>query len=252
MRVVMWVLLTIVAGAAAVLSFTALRDLAVACGFAKSLAWLLPVTIDAGAAVGCLVWLGQIQSTEDRARRFARALTWSLLVGSVAGNAVVHALAATDNWWLAVVVSAVPPAVLGSVVHLAVLLGGHRSETDQPAQEPVQKGTEPVIKHMDEVSLEDDADRAVIDMDQWLDADQSETDQRWTATDHRTARWDETDQHPVRTDEVDEHQEAVQKLADQLGKRPSRQAVRDLTGVGATRADRLRNAVRTTDEVVVR
>lgn len=50
----------------------------------------------------------------------------------------------------------------------------------------------------------------------------------------------------------DEHYEAVQRLADDLGQRPTRQAVRDLTGVGATRADRLRNAVvvRTADDLV--
>ncbi|MDN5929502.1 MAG: DUF2637 domain-containing protein [Pseudonocardia sp.] len=56
---------------------------------------------------------------------------------------------------------------------------------------------------------------------------------------------------PVRVRSVptveDEHLLAVQELADQLGTRPTRQAVRDLTGVGATRADRLRNAVAVLD-----
>lgn len=42
---------------------------------------------------------------------------------------------------------------------------------------------------------------------------------------------------------VDEHLAAVQALADRTGARPTRQAVRDLTGVGAGRADRLRCAV---------
>lgn len=123
-RAVMWLLLAVVAAAAAVLSFSALRDLASLCGFAPGLAWLLPVVIDAGAATGCLVWLGSDSS--ERARHFARALTWLLLASSVAGNAVVHGLSAyglRPVWWLVVLVSAVAPAVLGAVVHLAVLVG---------------------------------------------------------------------------------------------------------------------------------
>ena len=54
-RVVLSGLLLVVAAAAAVLSFAALRDLALLCGFAPTLAWLLPVVVDAGAAAGSLV-----------------------------------------------------------------------------------------------------------------------------------------------------------------------------------------------------
>lgn len=119
----MWALLAVVAVAAAVLSFSALRDLAVLCGFSTGLAWLLPLVIDAGAAAGCMAWLRPGQSP---GRGFARSLTWVLLASSVAGNAVVHALTAYQlrpAWWLVVAVSAVAPAVLGAVVHLAVLVG---------------------------------------------------------------------------------------------------------------------------------
>lgn len=126
-RVAMWALLAVVALAAAVLSFSALRDLAILCGFHERLAWLLPVVVDAGAATGCLIWLGT--GSTARALRFARALTWVLLASSVAGNAVVHYLAAYSLrpiWWLVVAVSAVAPAVLGAVVHLAVLVGRGR------------------------------------------------------------------------------------------------------------------------------
>lgn len=121
-RAAMWILLAVVACAAAVLSFSALRDLATLCGFSARLAWLLPVVIDAGAAAGCLIWL----SEHDGSRRFSRTLTWLLLASSVAGNAVVHGLTAyglRPAWWLVVLVSAVAPAVLGAVVHLAVLVG---------------------------------------------------------------------------------------------------------------------------------
>ena len=57
-RLILLALLAVVAAAAAVLSFSALRDLAQLCGFAPELAWLLPVVVDAGAAAGSLVWLG--------------------------------------------------------------------------------------------------------------------------------------------------------------------------------------------------
>jgi hypothetical protein len=123
-RTVLHLLLLVVAGSAAVLSFAALRDLALICGFAPWLAWLLPVVVDAGAAAGSLVWLGGWSA--ESARRFARSLALALLGLSVAANALGHGLAAfalAPAWWVVVVVSAVAPAVLGAVVHLAVLVG---------------------------------------------------------------------------------------------------------------------------------
>lgn len=122
-RRVLYVLLGVVAAAAAVLSFAALRDLAATCGFAPSLAWLLPVVVDAGAAAGSLVWLGG--GVAEVARRFARVLALSLLALSVGANALGHGLAAfrlEPAWWVVVMVSAIAPAVLGAVVHLAVLV----------------------------------------------------------------------------------------------------------------------------------
>lgn len=122
-RAVLYGLLTVVAGAAVVLSFAALRDLALLCGFAPGLAWLLPVVVDAGATAGSLVWLGG--PAAGAARRFARALALTLLALSVAANALGHGLAAytlAPAWWVVVAVSAVAPAGLGAVVHLAVLV----------------------------------------------------------------------------------------------------------------------------------
>lgn len=123
-RLVLFGLLLVVAGAAAVLSFAALRDLALLCGFSRNLGWLLPVVVDAGAAAGSLVWLGGRDA--GSARRFARSLALGLLTLSVAANALGHGLAAyrlAPPWWVVVVVSAIAPAVLGAVVHLAVLVG---------------------------------------------------------------------------------------------------------------------------------
>ena len=126
----MWLLLVVVATAAAVLSFSALRDLAILCGFSERLAWMLPLVIDAGAGAGCLVWMGRHPGA---GRPFARTLTWTLLTSSVCGNAVVHGLTAYGHaapWWLVVMVSAVAPAVLGAVVHLAVLVGRTNSDPE--------------------------------------------------------------------------------------------------------------------------
>lgn len=140
-RAVLYLLLSVVATAAAVLSFAALRDLALVCGFAAQLAWLLPVVVDAGAAAGSLVWLGG--NVGAAARMFARALALALLGLSVAANALGHGLAAfglAPAWWVVVIVSAIAPAVLGAVVHLAVLVG--RTEP-APVVEPDADG-EPI------------------------------------------------------------------------------------------------------------
>lgn len=147
-------LLVIVAAAAAVLSFTTLTALAGAVGFLPAgepfwlrpgTAWLLPVTIDVGAAAGSLVWL----SRTGRARAFGRALALALLGLSVAGNAVGHALAVADRphplvmGLLVVVVSAIPPAVLGAVVHLAMLCG--RQDDDEDQDDADEDGSRPEL-----------------------------------------------------------------------------------------------------------
>jgi hypothetical protein len=132
-RATLYVLLTIVAGAAAMLSFAALRDLALRCGFEHVLAWLLPVVVDAGAAAGSLVWLRD--GAAHRARRFARRLALGLLALSVAANALGHGLAAyvlLPPWWVVVILSGIAPAVLGAMVHLAVLVGHDDPGDDQP------------------------------------------------------------------------------------------------------------------------
>ena len=121
--VALYLLLGCVAAAAAVLSFTALRDLAIVCGFAPGLAWLLPIVVDAGAAAGSLVWLARW--TPAPARQYGRTLALLLLAGSVGGNALGHGLAAYNvrpHWAVVVAVSAIAPAVLAALVHLAVLV----------------------------------------------------------------------------------------------------------------------------------
>lgn len=115
--------LVVVLAAAAVLSFAALRDLAIAVRVHEQLAFLLPIAVDAGAAVSCTVWLSP--TVQADARRFACWLTWLLLGATVIGNAGqlgMHAHGITPPWWVAVLVGAVPPAIVGGVVHLLVLV----------------------------------------------------------------------------------------------------------------------------------
>lgn len=134
-RTVLYGLLAVVAGSAAVLSFDGLRALAAACGFG-ALSALLPLVIDAGAAAGTLAWLSRV----GRPRVHGRALALVLLALSVAGNGLSHFLVAFDirpAWWAIVVVGAVAPAVLGAVVHLAVLVGRPQPAVDdEPDEEP--------------------------------------------------------------------------------------------------------------------
>jgi hypothetical protein len=119
-----WTGLAVVALAAAVLSFDALRVLAEMAGTPATLAPLLPLTVDAAALVATRVWLAA--GAPVRARSFARFLALGMICLSVAGNAVSHWLVAyqvTPPWWAVVAVAAVPPAVLGAVAHLAALAG---------------------------------------------------------------------------------------------------------------------------------
>lgn len=127
--VVTWVGLGVVGAAAAVMSFTALADLARICGITATLgrmpvAWLLPLTIDVLAAVSTRVWLRRRTNTDALA--YARRSAWAAIGATVVGNgahgALVHA-ASSPPWWAAVLVSAVPAVALGAMVHLAVLVG---------------------------------------------------------------------------------------------------------------------------------
>ncbi len=127
-----WAGLSLVLMAAAVLSFAALRDLELAVDIPVNLAWLLPIAVDAGAAVSCAAWLSTTSSPE--VARFARSLTWSLLGLTVVANAASQGMTAAEivpPWWAAVAVGAIPPAVLGAVVHLAVL-AGRQGDTGRP------------------------------------------------------------------------------------------------------------------------
>lgn len=61
-----WISMAALLAAAAVLSFAALRDLAELCGVEPTLAWLLPISVDAGAAVSTAAGL-VVSAREQRA-----------------------------------------------------------------------------------------------------------------------------------------------------------------------------------------
>jgi hypothetical protein len=135
--VVLWVL-------GAVLSYSALRDLAVMLGFPEALADLFPLVIDVA------VWVGSMNALEarERGRRLIERYAWGLVAGyslaTVAGNALVASTEAVDprlvralgdGWAHAVsgIAHAAPAVTMILFAHLAgLLMGGGR-----PQSEPV-------------------------------------------------------------------------------------------------------------------
>lgn len=118
MRIIVRLSMTLVALAAAALSYQSLMHLGELCGYG-GLSWLYPLVVDLGAAASCAAWL------HARSRQ-ALGMTWTLLATSVVLNGTTHYLTSTGtapSWLLVVGVAAVPPTVLGLCVHLAVGMG---------------------------------------------------------------------------------------------------------------------------------
>ncbi len=166
---VIWTGLAVVLAAAAVLSFDALRGLALAVAIPAHFAWLLPVAVDAGAAVSCATWLGG--RTAPDAARYAGRMTWCLLLVTVVGNAAqlgMHAAGIVPPWWVAVAVGSIPPTIVGSTVHLVVLLvrRSDRAEAGPTAVRPDQT-TETALAVVDPVD-EDGADELLPAVRAWM------------------------------------------------------------------------------------
>jgi hypothetical protein len=153
-----WIGLAVVFAAAAVLSFSALAELAAMVGMSHRLTWLFPVCTDAGVAVSTAVWLSRRHNPD--AERFARRLTWALLALTVAGNATHQGLAAAGTvppWWVAVLVGAIPPGVVGAVVHVAVLVGRGTDNSETEPGHPVTDDGHPAGAPLDIPPWEDRA-----------------------------------------------------------------------------------------------
>lgn len=117
-----------------VLSFTALRDLAVMVGMPADLAWIWPLLID-GLIIEATLAVVRLSQLRSRASWYA----WALLAGGAivsVGSNGVHAVA-TGHGVGGAAASAVAPVVLLAVTHLTVLL------LERPADEPAEVLAEP-------------------------------------------------------------------------------------------------------------
>ena len=138
-----WCGLAVVAVAAGTLSFDALRHLAVMVGTPATLAWLVPLAVDAAAVVATRAWLDT--AAPERARRFARVLALVTVALSIAGNTVSHWLVAykvAPAWWTLVAVASVPPLVWARVAHLAALAATPGEAGNFPGSQEVSSEVE--------------------------------------------------------------------------------------------------------------
>lgn len=141
---------TLVGVATAAVSFASLYDLARLCGIPEGLAAALPIALDAGAAVATLVWITE----RGELRKWGAGIAITALLGTLAGNALSHAVAGellfvnaagkVDNLWLVLAVGAVIPAMLAAVVHLAALMArGDRVEESAESVKSARKSARP-------------------------------------------------------------------------------------------------------------
>lgn len=124
---------TLLAVGGFVLSFAALRDLAVRVGMPVDLAWLWPLLID-GMIVEATLAVVALAQRGSRAVWYA----WFLLaVGALVsvGSNGAHAML-TGHGWAGAAAASVPPVVLLATTHLTVLLMAAPEASAAPAQVP--------------------------------------------------------------------------------------------------------------------
>lgn len=117
-----------------VLSFAALRDLAVRVGMPADLGWIWPLLIDGMIVEATLAVVALSQRGSRRAVWYA----WFLLaVGAVVsvGSNGVHAML-TGHGWAGAAAASVPPVVLLATTHLTVLLMAAPESPAAPARVP--------------------------------------------------------------------------------------------------------------------
>ena len=122
-----------------VLSFAALRDLAVRVGMPADLGWIWPLLID-GLIVEATLAVVSLARCGSRSVWYA----WFLLaVGAVVsvGSNGVHAMV-TGHGWAGAAAASVPPVVLLATTHLTVLLMSAPDATDSTGLTGVPVGTE--------------------------------------------------------------------------------------------------------------
>ena len=188
--------------AAAIISFTSLRDLGVYAGFGER-AWLLPMCVDAVAALGMEVWL-----SGSPAWKAGRNLAMTAIGGSLAGNG--------GDWWLksasyqSAGLGLVPPAALAAVL---IVLHRHWNRTGHVVIRKAASSPTPA------------ADRPAV----------TATQKTVTKSQPATRRVPESPAAPVKSSDMDKVRQLVEYAA-QHGSLPTRreaQAVlRQLNGVG--------------------
>lgn len=127
-----------------IISFDALRTLALACGIRTSLSWMFPLIID--GSVLAFTWA----TWAFRTRGLATWYPWLMLVAfsafSIAGNSLhAHAVpieGMTLPGWAPGVVMSMPPIALLATTHMIVLAAG-RTFDDTPEPAPPVLAPEP-------------------------------------------------------------------------------------------------------------
>lgn len=125
-----------------VLSFDALRAVALACGVAPALAWMFPLVVDGSTLA--FTWA----AWAFRTRAMSSVYPWTMLVAftlvSLAGNALhAHPVASSGLSlpdWAPPLIMTVPPAALLATTHMIVMAAGRA--LDAPP-EPEPAGEEP-------------------------------------------------------------------------------------------------------------
>lgn len=103
----------LVATGSSVLSFTALADLAAKNGVQPSLAWIVPLIVDATVLGSTLAVVVMVEG---------KAYAWALLALSAALSIAGNVAHAWSSGPIAVAIAAVPPVLLLATTHLVVLL----------------------------------------------------------------------------------------------------------------------------------
>lgn len=164
----------VVAAAAAVISFDGLRTLGERAGIPHDIAWLLPISVDAAAAVATVVWLNY--AVEEVAAE-AKRLAYVAIAVSVGGNAAQHGLSVLGvvlPLWgqvlIAALVGAIAPGMFGAIIHLGVSAVRHREpkreiaderDVAPPPSESRPRVETPVAVPPEPPYLHDEADRVL-------------------------------------------------------------------------------------------
>lgn len=148
-----------------ILSFDALRIVAVACGVDGRLSWMFPLIVDGSTLV--FTWA----AWAFRTRRMATWYPWLMLVVfslvSLLGNALhAHAVAVNGMLlpdWVPPLVATMPPVALLAATHMIVLAAGRTwdmtddTAPDSGSEPPRETGPEPESNASDPVPPQDPA-----------------------------------------------------------------------------------------------